>query len=143
MENISKDKRKLFSNALYVYQHMLKWHPESILMIVLNTIAVAIAPFIWVIVPKLIIDELQNASRMDWIIKLLAGTLIITAVVHFTKEACIGIYRMKMSRIRMLFGLELHGKAMNLDYHHVENVDTQNLLHKATRTTSNPNRGIG
>lgn len=143
MENISKDKRKLFSNALYVCQHMLKWHPESILMIVLNTIAVAIAPFIWVIVPKLIIDELQNASRMDWIIKLLAGTLIITAVVHFTKEACIGIYRMKMSRIRMLFGLELHGKAMNLDYHHVENVDTQNLLHKATRTTSNPNHGIG
>lgn len=143
MDNDNRKKRKLFNNASFVYRHMLKWHPESILMIVLNTFAVAIAPFIWVIVPKLIIDELQSTGRIDQIIKILTVTLVVTAIVHFTKEACVGIYRMKMSRIRMLFGLELHGKAMKLDYHHVENVETQNLLHKATRTTSNPNQGIG
>lgn len=122
---------------------MFKWHPESILMMVLNTFAVAIAPFVWVFVPKMIIDELQGQARLDWIIVMLAVTLIVSGTVHFTKEACIGIYRMKMSRIRMLFGLELHGKAMRLDYHHVENVDTQNQLHRATRTTSNPNGGMG
>lgn len=143
METTNKVKRPLMKNIFFVYGHMLKWHPESILMIVLNTIAVSIAPFIWVFVPKLIIDELQGEGRVDWILTTLAITLLITSVVHFTKEACIGIYRMKMSRIRMLFGLELHGKAMRLDYHHVENVDTQNMLHRATRTTSNPNAGIG
>ncbi|MCD4715002.1 MAG: ABC transporter ATP-binding protein/permease [Clostridiales bacterium] len=143
MKQENKGKRSLMSNAFYVYRHMLKWHPESITMLVLNTLAVAVAPFIWVVVPKLVIDELQGNARLDWIITVLAVTLFITAVVHFTKEACIGIYRMKMSRIRMLFGLDLHEKAMNLDYHYAENVDTQNLLHKATRTTSNPNHGIG
>lgn len=143
METTNKVKRPLMKNIFFVYGHMLKWHPESILMIVLNTFAVSIAPFIWVFVPKLIIDELQGGGRVDWIVKTLAITLVITSVVHFTKEACIGIYRMKMSRIRMLFGLELHGKAMRLDYHHVENVDTQNMLNRASRTTSNPNAGIG
>lgn len=136
-------KRHAISNIVFVYKHMLSWHPESIIMIVLNTLSVAIAPFIWVIVPKLIIDALMADAEMSWIVRVLLITLALSSIVHFTKEACIGIYRMKMSRIRMLFGLELHGKAMDLDYHHVENVDTQNLLHKATRTTSNPNSGMG
>jgi ABC-type multidrug transport system, ATPase and permease components len=136
-------KRPLMRNVFFVYQHMRKWLPESITVLVLNTIAVAIAPFIWIVVPKLIIDELQGRARMDWIITVLAVTLIITAAVHFTKEACIGVFRMKMARIRMLFGLELHDKAMNLDYHHAENADTQNLLNRATRNTGNPNHGLG
>ncbi|HAS72676.1 MAG TPA: ABC transporter [Clostridiales bacterium UBA8960] len=143
MEEKNKIKRPIVKNMLFVYSHMVKWHPESIVMIVLNTIAVSIAPFIWVFVPKLIIDELQGLGRMDYIITILVITLFITSVVHFTKEACIGIYRMKMSRIRMLFGLELHEKGMRLDYHHVENVDTQNLLNRASRTTSSPTNGIG
>ncbi len=136
-------KRKLGSNALYVYKHMYKWLPESMWLIFMNTLAVAIAPFIWVIVPKLLIDELQGQARLPHIFTILGVTLLVASIVFFVKEACVGVYRMKMSRIRMLFGLELHAKAMNLDYHHVENVDTQNALHKATRTTSNPNHGMG
>lgn len=136
-------KRPLMRNVFFVYQHMRKWLPESITVLALNTVAVAIAPFIWIVVPKLIIDELQGSARLDWIITVLAVTLIITAVIHFTKEACIGVFRMKMSRVRMLFGLELHDKAMNLDYHHIENVDTQNSLHRAIQTTANPNHGLG
>lgn len=136
-------KRKLVNNAIFVYRHMLKWLPESMWLIFMNTLAVAIAPFIWVIVPKLLIDELQGEARLPHIFTILGVTLAIAAIVFFVKEACVGLYRMKMSRIRMLFGLELHAKAMHLDYHHVENVDTQNMLHRATRTTSNPNHGMG
>ena len=58
--NTATKKRKLWSNALYVYKHMYKWLPESMWLIFMNTFAVAIAPFIWVIVPKLLIDELQG-----------------------------------------------------------------------------------
>lgn len=135
--------RSLVSNILYVIQHMKKWLPESIGLIFINSIAVAIAPFIWVIVPKLIIDAIDDKASTSHIMLILGCTLVIASIVYFSKEACIGVYRMKMSRIRMLFGLELHDKAMNLDYHHVENVDTQNALHRASRTTSNPNQGLG
>jgi len=136
-------KRKLVSNIAYVIQHMKKWHPESIGLILINSIAVAIAPFIWVIVPKLIIDAIDAKQSTAYLMTVLLSTLILASIVYFSKEACIGVYRMKMSRIRMLFGLELHDKAMHLEYHHVENVDTQNTLHRATRTTSNPNHGMG
>lgn len=139
----SKHKRSLLQNVIFVYRHMWKWLPDSIGFLLLNTVAVAIAPFVWVVVPKLIIDELSNGGNFDKILIILAVTLLITASVHFTKEACIGIYRMKMARIRMLFGLDLHDKAMRLDYHHVENVETQNLLHRANRTTTNPSFGMG
>lgn len=140
---MNSKQRMGITNMFFVYRHMVKWHPESIVMLVLNTLAVAVAPFIWVIVPKMVIDALMVGEPLERILKILLVTLLVSSAVHFTKEATIGIYRMKMSRIRMLFGLELHGKAMRLDYHHVENVDTQNLLHRATRTTSNPNSGMG
>lgn len=143
MNEVKKKKRKRLSNIYFVYRHMMKWHPESMVILILNTFAVSVAPFIWVFVPKLVIDELQGQANLERILYILGITLLVTSIVHFTKEACIGVYRMKMSRIRMLFGLELHGKAMRLDYHHVESAETQTMLSRATRTTSNPNFGMG
>ncbi len=138
-----KDKRSLMSNIVFTLQHMFKWQPESLWLTLVNSLAVAIAPFIWVVVPKLIIDAVSTKQSIKYIITILLCTLILASIVYFTKEACIGVYRMKMARTRMLFGLELHGKAMQLDYHHVENVDTQNALHRAKWTTSNPQFGMG
>lgn len=145
-KGIGKDKdkkRPIYKNLGVVYRHMFKWHPESIAMILINSLAVAIAPFIWVVVPKLMIDELQADASVKRLVIILSLTLLVSGLVHFTKEAAIGFYRMKMSRIRMLFGMELHDKGMKLAYHHVENADTQLMLHRATRTTSNPNAGVG
>ncbi len=139
----NKDKRSLMNNIVFTLQHMFKWQPESMWLTLVNSIAVAIAPFIWVVVPKLIIDAVSTKQSTSYIITILLCTLIIASIVYFTKEACIGVYRMKMARTRMLFGLDLHGKAMQLDYHHVENVDTQNALHRAKWTTSNPQFGMG
>jgi ABC-type multidrug transport system fused ATPase/permease subunit len=138
-----KDKRSLMNNIVFTLQHMFKWQPESLWLTLVNSLAVAIAPFIWVVVPKLIIDAVSTNQSTKDIITILLCTLIVASIVYFTKEACIGVYRMKMARTRMLFGLELHGKAMQLDYHHVENVDTQNALHRAKWTTSNPQFGMG
>lgn len=143
MKESNDVKRKLSSNIFFVLSHMKKWHPESIIILILNTIAVAVAPFIWVVVPKLVIDELEATASINRVMVILSIAMIVAGLVYFTKEACVGVYRMKMSRVRMLFGLELHEKAMELPYRYVEDSDTQTLLNRATRTTSNPNRGIG
>lgn len=137
------EKRSIPQNLKFVYQHMMQWHPESLGLVVINSLAVALAPFIWVIVPKLVIDELQAGANLKKILLILAITLVVSGVIHYAKEACVGLYRMKMSRIRMLFGLNLHEKAMKLEYQHVENATTQTLLNRATRNTSNPNSGVG
>ncbi len=137
------EKRSIPQNLRFIYQHMMKWHPESLGLVIVNSLAVALAPFIWVVVPKLVIDELQAGANIKKILYILAITLVISGTVHYAKEACVGFYRMKMSRIRMLFGLELHDKAMKLEYQHVENSTTQTLLSRATRNTSNPNSGVG
>ncbi len=133
----------VLSNLLYVYQHMWKWHKESVFYMLGNTVVTAIAPFIWVFAPKLLIDELLGAGRTTTIVQLLAVTALITVVVHYLKEYFVGVFRMKMSRIRMMYGLRLHEKAMTLPYGSVESPDRQNELRKATNSTSNPYRGFG
>lgn len=133
----------ILDNLSFTLKYIWKWDKSVILVCVLNSIVIAIAPFIWIFTPKLLIDELLNGKRVNNIAIILGVTFIVAAVVNYFKAYFVGAYRMKMSNIRFNFIDLVHEKAMGMDFKHTEDPKVLNDIHQAWKTVRNPYEGIG
>lgn len=142
-DNHTKIKRSTLDNLKFVFRYIWKWDKSLLYICGFNSIFIAVAPFIWILAPKFLIDELMGIKRVDILIKILLVTLLISAVTKYFIAYLAGAYRMKMSNIRFKFIDVIHEKAMEMDYKHTEDPDVLNAIRIAWRTVSNPHRGIG
>ncbi len=139
-----KDKKfKSIDNILFVLKHMSLWQKSIFVSIGLYTIFYAISPFIWIYVPKFLIDELLGSRKLDVIIKILGIGLVVSATVGFLTEYLQGNFRMKMNVIRYNFIHMLSEKSMTMDFPYTEDPETLNDINIAMRTVQSPMNGVG
>lgn len=139
-----KDKKfKSIDNILFVLKHISLWQKSIFISIGLYTIFYAISPFIWIYVPKFLIDELLGSRKLDVIIKILGIGLVVSATVGFLTEYLQGNFRMKMNVIRYNFIHMLSEKSMMMDFPYTEDPATLNDINIAMRTVQSPMNGVG
>ncbi|MBU5427478.1 ABC transporter ATP-binding protein/permease [Tissierella pigra] len=140
MEN---KKFKSMDNLIFVIKHISLWQKSIFISIGLYSILYAVSPFIWVYIPKFLIDELLGGKRPDIIVRILGLGLIIASVIGFLVEYLQGKFRMKMNVIRYNFIHMLSEKSMTMDFLYTEDPDTLNDINIALDTVQNPMSGVG
>lgn len=146
MKSASQGKETLqliFSHLYFVLAHIKKWDLSIFLTIGFYSLFLAISPFIWIIAPKLLIDQLVGESSIRSLIIILMGALLLSGTAQYFMAYLIGTYRMKMSNIRFKFIEMINNKAMEMDYRYTEDPEILNSIQLAWRTVGSPYEGIG
>lgn len=140
---MKKERFKSIKNIFFVTKYIYLWKKSIFLSIALYSIFYAISPFIWIFVPKLLIDELLGGKRIIVLIEILSLALITASTIGFLTEYLQGNFRMKMNAVRYSFIHMLSEKTMTMDFKYTEDPNTLNEINIALRTIQNPNSGIG
>lgn len=119
-----KAKPRTIIDDFKVLSHFLKLtHKISkgyIPLMILTAVFGSISPFLTIIMPKYIIDELLGEKRVKWFVSyvllLILGNFIINTINHIL--SC----KMQLARIKLNNGFELHlgEHIMNMDYENLE-----------------------
>lgn len=137
------NKFRSIDNITFVLKYISLWQKSIFISIGLYTCFYAISPFIWIYIPKFLIDELLGSGRLDVIIRILVIGLVASSAIGFLTEYLQGNFRMKMNVIRYNFIHMLSEKSMTMDFPYTEDPDTLNDINIAMRTVQSPMNGIG
>lgn len=138
-----KTKYSIMNNLSFTLKHTWEWDKSVIILCILNSLVIGIAPFIWMFAPKLLIDELLGGKRIKNILLILVVTFILGAVINYLKPYLAGVFRMKMNGVRYKFIDLIHEKAMGMDFKHTEDPKVLDSIWQALQTVLNPRHGIG
>lgn len=138
-----KPKYSIMDNLSFTLKHTWEWDKSVIILCILNSIVIAIAPFIWMIAPKLLIDELTGGKRIKYIFLILIVTFIIGSIINYLKPYLAGVFRMKMNGVRYKFIDLIHVKAMSMDFKHTEDPKVLDSIWQALETVLSPRYGVG
>ncbi len=140
---MNKKGRQVTDNLNFIISHIIKWEKSIFLSIGLYSIFLGVSPFIWIYVPKLLLEELTRERRVEKLLLILVSALLIASVVGFFKDYLRGNYRMKMNTVRYGFIRMLSKKTMKMNYTYTENPETLNEIKIALKTVQSPMEGIG
>lgn len=134
--------RKTLSVCAYFYKLAWKQKPVYFILIILQSIQISAAPFINILFPKYLIDELLGKKRVDYIIIyvlcIVVGNLIVAVLNHILLESR-GKYEDWFSRY---FTVQISRKAMSMSFEHTESPEAMNLNQKANTGMSWYSGGI-
>jgi len=108
------------------------------------TIFSAIIPFIGIITPKILMDELTTLKRPKELIIILITFFIISAILNFLESYLNGVSDGKILNIRMRFINDLQRRILVMDFKNIENPETLNKIESDFENALGAdNRGIG
>ncbi|RAP74071.1 ABC transporter ATP-binding protein [Paenibacillus montanisoli] len=116
----------------YFYRFTWRHNKKYPLYIVLSIALKAIQPFPNILIPKSIIDELLGGKSMEKLVMYTALLIGINLVISSLLSVCNHLLQFINMRTNKLLDFVIIGKAMEMDYEHVENAEILNLSKKAT-----------
>lgn len=123
--------KKMLHTILYFYRVAIHYRPTFILVILLTVIFNAITPFVNIIMPKLIIDELLGAKEINRLI----GYVCLLAVGNsffFIMNKILGeMLNTYGDSYERLFAMNISEKAMTMDFEHTEDPNMLDQCEKA------------
>lgn len=114
----------IIKNAVKLSKALL---PSSIVLILIT----AISPFVNILFPKYIIDELVGAQRIHIIIYLISAAISLNLLFGVVNTALKNYLQMVNEKIYMEFNIMIGKKAMEMDYEYVEDPEILDLKTKA------------
>ncbi|MFT4145628.1 MAG: ABC transporter ATP-binding protein [Mobilitalea sp.] len=131
------------SNLKFIFHYTYQWQKSIFVSIGLYSVFYSLSPFIWIYVPKFLIDELTNEQRIQRILLILVLTFLVASIVEFMTEFLQGNFKMKMNAVRYRFIEMLSKKTMVMDYQYTEDPQALNEIDIALKVIQNPRSGIG
>lgn len=131
------------SNISFILKYIYQWKKSIFVSIGIYSIIHAISPFIWIYVPKILIDEILGEARMEFMIQLLIGTFLVAGIVAFLTEFMQADFRMKMNGVRYNFISLITEKTMKMKFEYTEDSKSLNEMETALQAVSYPRQGIG
>lgn len=137
-------KSKVLKNIRYFLPIVFKLSPFTVLSMVLSALLGAFNQFIWIIFPKLIIDELMNPASTS--IKKLVIIVVSFVLVRFVVQMLLYIiddianYYARKSSLHI--DKMLNDKVMKVDYFHVEDPEFIDLMTRAKKGMDEYTNGI-
>lgn len=106
---------------IFILKLINKFSKSFIPIALVASIFKAVVPFVNIIMPKLIIDELMGARRPQMFILLIGTTIFANFILSLINSGFDRFIEAKNDIIQKLFNLEVSKKAVSMDYCHVEN----------------------
>ena len=128
-EEKQKEERNLLKrNIKFLFKKTLKNGKKIFYYFGVVTIITAILPFIEVLIPKLLIDELTVLKRPKTLAIILVSFLVVSATLKFLASYVRGKADAKMLEIRMNFMNEVQRKIILMDFKKTESKDFLNQM---------------
>lgn len=141
-KNKDKEKRSVMTNIKYLVANAWKWDKGLFGYFGFYTILTAIVPFIGILAPKFLIDELTGAKRTDNLMMILIIFFILSVTINYLVAYLGGAYYPKMVKVRFKFITMMQKKSMTMDFKHTEDPKTLNDIESAWRAAENNDNGI-
>lgn len=127
MKNFKKD----IKTMLYFLKLSSKMSKHYVPILIISSILKAFTPFINIVMPKYIIDELLGKQRINVFLILVASTVIINGVLSIINSYFDTIKKIKYVEITNGFDLLIGEKIMDMDFEKIEDPKILNLKEKA------------
>jgi ATP-binding cassette subfamily B protein/ATP-binding cassette subfamily C protein len=132
-----KDLKKDIKIMLYFLKLASNMSKTYIPILFLSSIFKALAPFINIIMPKFIIDELLGKQRIDRFILLVSIIVISNGIVNLVNRWLDTVVDIKNNEIVNGFDLLIGKKIMDMDFEKIEDPEVLNLKEKAIYPINN------
>ncbi|MCL1795038.1 MAG: ABC transporter ATP-binding protein/permease [Oscillospiraceae bacterium] len=136
-------KRKIINNGIYSFRAVWKIDGFAVFLYGLNVMLEKIQPFLYIFLPKILLDELTS-DNAGWhkIICIILAFILAIAAANFIQRGTYSQTSAKLSRYRLEKNKELALKIMDIDYAYMENPETLNNFNLAKSAVSNYNTGM-
>ncbi|MDF2543348.1 MAG: transporter, ATP-binding protein [Herbinix sp.] len=142
----TKKKEKPLYNTIQNCIYLCKgaWESDKLIYLFFGayTIISAINPFIGILFPKFILDELLTSKRAEILLLLLAVFFISSALFSYFIAYLRNAYFPRMVQIRFYFIRKLSEKCMTMDFQNTEDATILNDKETVSRCVQNNNNGI-
>ncbi|GAB6168389.1 ABC transporter ATP-binding protein [Clostridium carnis] len=141
-DNNKKKNRSTLTNLKFLISNAWKWDKSVFLQLGLFTIFTSLTPFIGILLPKFLLDELTGEKRINILIIILIVFFIISAIVNYSAAHLKGAYFPKLINIRFNYITMLSEKCMVMDFKNTEDPIILNNIESAINAVNNNDSGI-
>lgn len=139
---MKKNKRSVTNNIWFLVKNTYRWDKKVLSYFGLYTVVTAIIPFINMFAPKFLIEELMGANRVERLIIILLGYVVISATLNFLNAYLEGVYSPIITNIGDRFNNLLSEKCMNMDFKYTEDPEVLDDIETARRAVDGNTTGI-
>ena len=140
---MEKTKRKIISNIVYSFKAVWGIDKFVVFLYGLNVLLEKVQPFLYIFLPKVLLDELMS-DNSDWyrIIGIILAFILAITAANFIQRATYSQTSARLIRYRLKKGKELALKIMDIDYAYMENPKTLNEFNLARNAVGNYCNGM-
>jgi ABC-type multidrug transport system, ATPase and permease components len=128
-----RKKYNLLQNNIYVLQGVFKYNKLILLLIAANTFVTAIAPFIGILLPRQILNELLTTRCQERIVVLLAIFFILSSMTAYLTQYLRGVFMAQPIKVITPYMNAMYRKCMDISFQCTEDPDFLNSVRTATK----------
>ena len=130
-EKTSSKKHSTISNLMYTLKQAWEIDKAAILSIAVYSLLNALYPFIGILAPKFLIDELTGQGRTEVIVGIIAGMLLLSLSCGYLIDSLRIGSNNKVGLLRHFFKKKINEKALTMKFEYTEEPDALDKLQTA------------
>lgn len=134
-----RKKYNLIQNSLYVMCGVWKYNRLILLLIIANTAVTAVSPFIGILFPRQILDELLTAKRPERICLLLMAFFLAASAAAYFTQYLKGIFMEQPVKVITPYVNRMYQKCMDISFQCTEDPDFLNSVRPAEKGSGKSN----
>lgn len=140
-----KNNYSLMQNNLYVMRGVWRYNKLIFVLITANTLVTAVSPFIGILFPRQILDELLAAKRPDRLALLLAAFFLSASAAAYFSQYLKGVFKAQPEKVITPCMNQMYKKCMEISFQCTEAPDFLNHVKTAAKGGGGRNdyAGIG
>lgn len=128
-----KKNYNLIQNNFYVLRGVWKYNKRILLFILINTFITAVSPFIGILFPRQILDELLTAKRPDRLFFLLVSFFLAASAASYFIQYLKGVFMAQPARVITPYMNTMYHKCMDISFQCTEDPDFLNHVQTAVK----------
>lgn len=134
--------KKVKRNLKFFIPLLIKYNPYSIFIMFISAILSSFSSLIWVVFPKLIIDELMGDQSINKLIIIVVIFIVSKSFIDLFNEYAISKNRLSAYKADFSIQRMFNKKIMEVDYFNVEDPNFNDQMSKAKKAMNDHTNGI-
>ena len=134
--------KKITRNIKYFVPLIFKSSPVTIIMMVLGALTIAVRNISWVVIPKLILDELFYDETHNNLIFIISVFIAINLITSIFSNVINSVKNYNIRKVDFYIDKIFNEKVANVDYHNIEDPKFNDELSYARKCLSQYSGGI-
>jgi ABC-type multidrug transport system fused ATPase/permease subunit len=137
-----REKYSVFNNLLFVIRGIKEFDRELLGLMTINAIFQAVGPFVPVLMPKYIFDELTGRGSARAIISIVLIWGFVMSLSMSISQTTLNSVRNRFIRVRLCFIARFGKKFMTMDFQGLEDPDVLDLSQRGDRACNDNQNGL-